>query len=59
MTRGYRVVVRNIAAWTVGLSITRIEFNHVVLRCRSAEDCDHTSVIRNIGLNNERLYAET
>jgi hypothetical protein len=39
------------------LSITRNEFNHVVLRCQSAENCDHISVIRAVGLNNDNLYA--
>jgi hypothetical protein len=41
------------------LSITRMEFSHVVLRRQSAESCDHTSVIRALGLNNDHLYAET
>ena len=39
------------------LSITRNEFNHVVIRCQSAKNCDHTGVIRALGLNNEHLYA--
>jgi hypothetical protein len=42
-----------------GLSITRNEFNHVVLTCQSVQNCTHLSVIRALGLTNELLYAET
>jgi hypothetical protein len=41
------------------LSITRNEFNHVVLTCRSAENCSHVSVIRALGFTNDHVYAET
>ena len=41
------------------LSITRNEHNHVVLDCRSAENCPHTRIIGALGLTNELLYAET
>ena len=41
------------------LSITRNEFNHVVLNCRSAENCTHLKVIRAVGFTNDQLYAET
>ena len=41
------------------LSITRNEFNHVVLECRSAENCQHIRIIRAIGFTNEHVYAET
>ena len=42
-----------------GLSITRNEFNHVVLNCRSAENCAHLKVVRAVGFTNDHLYAET
>ena len=41
------------------LSITRNEFNHVVLTCRSTENCAHLNIIRALGFTNELLYAET
>ena len=41
------------------LSITRNECNHVVLNCRSAENCTHLKVIRAVGFTNDHLYAET
>jgi hypothetical protein len=41
------------------LSITRNEFNHVVLECRGAENCQHTSIIRALGMTSDHLYAET
>jgi hypothetical protein len=41
------------------LSITRNEFNHVVIQCRSAANCDHTRIVRALGFNNDLLYAET
>ena len=41
------------------LSITRNEFNHVVLECRSAENCQHTPIIRALGYTNDHVYAET
>ena len=41
------------------LSITRNEFNHVVLNCRSEQNCTHLKVIRSLGITNELLYAET
>ena len=41
------------------LSITRNEFNHVVLECRSAENCQHIRIVRAIGFRNEHVYAET
>ena len=40
------------------LSITRNEFNHVVLKCRNAENCQHIRFIRALGFTNEHLYAE-
>ena len=41
------------------LSITRNEHNHVLLECRSAENCQHLRIIRALGFTNEHLYAET
>jgi hypothetical protein len=41
------------------LSITRNEFNHVVLECRSTVNCQHTRIIRALGFTNEHVYAET
>jgi hypothetical protein len=41
------------------LSITRNEFNHVVLACRGIENCQHTAIVRALGFTNDHLYAET
>jgi hypothetical protein len=41
------------------LSITRNEFSHVVLTCRSTENCQHTAIVRALGFTNDHLYAET
>jgi hypothetical protein len=41
------------------LSITRNEFNHVVLECRSSENCQHIRIVRALGWTNEHVYAET
>jgi hypothetical protein len=41
------------------LSITRNEFNHVVLACRSEQNCTHLKVIRSLEITNDHLYAET
>jgi hypothetical protein len=41
------------------LSITRNEFNHVVLERRSAENCQPIRIIRAIGFTNDHVYAET
>ena len=41
------------------LSITRNELNHVVLGCRSNENCQHITIIRALGFTNDHLYAET
>ena len=58
MTRGNRVVLGTEVA-TTALSITRNEFNHVVLECRTAENCQHIRIIRALGFTNEHVYAET
>jgi energy-coupling factor transporter ATP-binding protein EcfA2 len=41
------------------LAVTRNEFNHVVLSCRSTENCQHTRIIRALGWTNDHVYAET
>ena len=41
------------------LCITRNEHNHVVLECRGAEKCQHTTIIRALGFTNDLLYTET
>ena len=41
------------------LSITRNEFNHVVLECRGTENCQHIRIIRALGYTNDHVYAET
>ena len=37
------------------LSITRNEHNHVLLECRSAENCQHIRILRALGFTNEHL----
>jgi hypothetical protein len=41
------------------LSITRNEFNHVVLECRSEHRCPHMRIVSALGWTNDHLYAET
>ena len=41
------------------LAISRNEFSHVVLACRSTENCQHTRIIRALGWTNDHVYAET
>ena len=41
------------------LAITRNEFNHVVLECRSRQNCQHFRIIGALGLTNDHVYAET
>ena len=41
------------------LSITRNEFNHAVLECRSPKSCQHLRILGAVGWTNEYLYAET
>ena len=41
------------------LAITRNEFNHVVLTCRSTENCQHIRIVRALGWTNDHVYAET
>src|SRR5580704_9604618 len=39
------------------LSITRNEFKHVVLACRSTQNCHHIRIVRALGITNDLLYA--
>jgi hypothetical protein len=41
------------------LSISRDELNHVVLTCRSEQNCTQLKLIRSLGFTNDHLYAET
>ena len=41
------------------LSITRDESNHVVLECRSEENCLHERIIRAVRMGYDTLYCET
>jgi hypothetical protein len=41
------------------LAITRNEFDHVVLECRSVLNCPHTRIIGALGFTNDHVYAET
>jgi hypothetical protein len=41
------------------LSITRKDFNSVVLECRSNENCRHDSIIRALGFTDKEVYAVT
>jgi hypothetical protein len=41
------------------LAISRNEFDHVVLECRSNLNCTHTRIIGALGFTNDHLYAET
>ena len=41
------------------LSITRNDLNHVVLECRSTENCQHIRIVRALGFTNEHVYADT
>ena len=40
------------------LSITRNELNHLILECRSAENCGYSRIIRALGFTNDHVYAE-
>lgn len=41
------------------LAISRNEFNHVVLECRSADNCPYDRIIAALGFTNDHVYAET
>ena len=40
------------------LSIMRNELNHLILECRSSENCEYIRIIRALGFANEHVYAE-
>src|SRR5580693_2084271 len=46
-------------SFRLSLAISRNEFNHAVLACRSTENCQHTRIIRALGWTNDHVYAET
>jgi hypothetical protein len=41
------------------LAITRKEFSHVVLECRSTENCQHIRIVGALGFTNDHAYGET
>ena len=41
------------------LAISRNEFNHAALECRSAQNCQHIQIVRALGWTNDHLYDET
>ena len=41
------------------IAITRNEFDHTVLECRSGPRCMHTRVLGALGMTNDHLYSET
>jgi hypothetical protein len=41
------------------LSISRNDFNHAVLVCRSPQNCAHIQITRAVGWSNTQLYEET
>jgi hypothetical protein len=45
------------AEWA--LSITRNEHNHVVLKCRSTQNCQDARIFGALGFTNDHVYAET
>jgi hypothetical protein len=43
----------------LSLAITRNEFNHVLLECKSPQNCEFVLIIKALGLTNNGVYAET
>ena len=41
------------------LAVTRNEFNHVLLECKSTQNCEFVPIIKALGLTNNGVYAET
>jgi hypothetical protein len=41
------------------LAITRDQFNHLALECRSTHNCQHIRIVRALGMTNDQVYAET
>ena len=58
MTRGRRAAPYT-KARTASLAVGRNELNHVVLECRSTQNCQYSRIIGALGLTNDRVYAET
>src|SRR5580693_4870584 len=46
-------------SFRLSLAISRNEFNHAVLACRSIENCQHSRIVRALGWTNDHVYAET
>ena len=40
------------------LAITRNEFSHVVLECRSTQNCQHSRIVSALGLTNNHVYGK-
>ena len=57
-TRG-RLAAPRIGAPSAALAISRNEHNHVVLECRSPQNCQHSRIVAALALPNDRVYAET
>ena len=57
-TRGSRAA-RPTEARKCALSITRDEHNHVLLECRSTQNCQNAQIFGALGFTNDHLYAET
>ncbi len=41
------------------LAVGRNELNHVILECRSTQNCPYARIIGALGFTNDRVYAET
>ena len=41
------------------LAVGRNELNHVILECRSTQNCPYARIIGALGITNDRVYAET
>ncbi len=41
------------------LAVGRNELNHVILECRSSQNCQYARILGALGLTNDRVYAET
>ena len=41
------------------LAVTRNELNHVVLECRSTQNCEYSRIVGALGITNDHVYAET
>ena len=41
------------------IAVGRNELNHVVLECRSTQNCQYARIIGTLGMTNDNVYAET